>query len=49
MIKSLGYIRGRTFLGNDYGPATELVAVKKDLVPAQGGYPIVWDWDQEWH
>ncbi|MGA2261211.1 MAG: hypothetical protein ABSH28_07240 [Acidobacteriota bacterium] len=49
VFKSLGYIRDRTFLGNDYGPATEFVAVKKDLVPAQGGYPIVWDWDQKWH
>jgi hypothetical protein len=49
VFKSLGYIRGHTFLGSDYGPATEFVAVKKDLVPAQSGYPIVWDWDQKWH
>jgi len=47
VFKSQGYIRGRSFLDNDYGPATEFIALKKDFFREVGATPVVWDWEQK--
>ncbi len=48
VFKSSGWIRGKTFLSSDYGPASEFVAVKRDLVPSKGEFPVLWDWQEKW-